>query len=166
MKKFPLEAKAWSFLGTVYLDGKEYDRALPIFQKAIVLDSNLAHPYSALGFLYYKKKDFANAETYYRKGLLKGDSTLQSCVNRLVLHSFTSPADTCRKEIAQLQSKTIKEPQFLFAIGCVYHRIHDTAKRDSFFSICDATKAQPEAEREAMLNNESSISDFMESISK
>jgi tetratricopeptide (TPR) repeat protein len=166
LQKFPLEAKAWSFLGTVHLAQKEYDKALPIFQKAIVLDSNLAHPYSALGFLYYKKKDFANAEANYRKGLLKGDSTLQSSINRLVLHSFTSSADSCRKEIAQLQGKTIMEPQFLFAIGCVYHRIHDTTKRDSFFSICDATKALPKAEREAMLTNESNISDFMESISK
>jgi hypothetical protein len=105
------------------------------------LDSNLAHPYSALGFLYYKKKDFANAEANYRKGLLKGDSSLQSSVNRLVLHSFTTPADSCRKEIAQLQTKTIKEQQFLFAIACVYHRIHDSAKRDSFFTICEATKS-------------------------
>lgn len=166
LKKFPLEAKAWSFLGTVYLDGKEYDKALPIFQKAIVLDSNLAHPYSALGFLYYKKKDFANAEANYRKGLLKGDSSLQSSVNRLVLHSFTTPADSCRKEIAQLQTKTIKEQPFLFAIACVYHRMHDSAKRDSFFTICEATKHLQKTDREAILRDENSISDFQESISK
>ncbi|MFN8316167.1 MAG: tetratricopeptide repeat protein [Chitinophagales bacterium] len=166
LKKFPLEAKAWSFLGTVYLDGKEYDKALPIFQKAITLDSNLAHPYSAIGFLYYKKKDFTNAETYYTKGFAKGDTSLQSSINKVVLHSFTSAADSCRKEIAQLQSKTIKEQQFLFAIACVYHRLNDTAKRDSFFSICDATKALNKTERAAILKDETSISDFQESISK
>lgn len=166
LKKFPLEAKAWSFLGTVHLEQKEYDKAIPIFQKAIVLDSNLAHPYSALGFLYYKKKEFANAESNYIKGLLKGDSSLQSSVNRLVLHSFTTPADSCRKEIAQLQNKTIKEQQFLFAIGCVYHRIHDNAKRDSFLSICEATKTLQKKDRDAILKDEISISDFQESISK
>ncbi|MBK7184299.1 MAG: tetratricopeptide repeat protein [Bacteroidetes bacterium] len=116
LKKFPLEAKAWSFLGTVYLDNKEYDKALPVFQKAIELDSNLAHPYSALGFLFFKKKDFANAETFYNKGVAKGDSSLHSCINRLVLHSFTSPADSCRKEIAQLQVKEIKPQQFLLPL--------------------------------------------------
>ena len=26
LKKFPLEAKAWSFLGTVHLEQKEYDK--------------------------------------------------------------------------------------------------------------------------------------------
>lgn len=166
LKKFPLEAKAWSFLGTVHLEQKEYDVALPIFQKAIVLDSNLAHPYSALGFLYYKKKEFANAESNYIKGMLKGDSSLQSSVNRLVLHSFTTPSDSCRKEIAQLQNKTIKEQQFLFAIGCVYHRIHDIAKRDSFLSICEATKTLQKKDRDAILKDEISISDFQESISK
>lgn len=166
LKKFPLEAKAWSFLGTVHLEQKEYDKALPIFQKAIVLDSNLAHPYSALGFLYYKKNDFTNADANYRKGLQKGDSSLQSSVNRLVLHSFTSPADSCRKVIAQLQTKTIKEQPFLFAIACVYHRIHDTAKRDSFLNICEATKTLQKKDRDAILRDENSISDFQESISK
>lgn len=166
LKKFPLEAKAWSFLGTVYLDEKEYDKAVPVFQKAIVLDSNLAHPYSALGFLYYKKNDFRNAEVNYAKGLLKGDSSLQSSINRLVLHSFTTPADSCRKEMAQLQTQTIKEQPFLFAIACVYHRIHDTAKRDSFLTLCEVTKNLQKADREAILKNENRISDFQESISK
>ncbi len=166
LKKFPLEAKAWSFLGTVYLDNKEYDKALPVFQKAIELDSNLAHPYSALGFLFFKKKDFANAETFYNKGVAKGDSSLHSCINRLVLHSFTSPADSCRKEIAQLQVKEIKPQQFLFAIACVYHRIHDTEKRDSFLTICEATKTLQKEDMDAILKDEISISDFQESISK
>ena len=97
----------------------------------------------------YLKEHFGNPSTQYSYG-----------------RDTRAAIEEARKEIAQLQNKTIKEQQFLFAIGCVYHRIHDTAKRDSFLSICEATKTLQKKDRDAILKDEISISDFQESISK
>jgi tetratricopeptide (TPR) repeat protein len=165
LQKFPQEAKAWSFLGSVYVDQKNYIEAIQAFEKALSIDSNLANPYSALGFLQYKKKDIQSAKAFYLKGIAKGDSSLQTQINLLLVLSKTLPKDTCKAAIDKLITKKITQQQLLFSIGCLYHRVGAIRQRDSIFSICEATKLLTKATKDSILLNDNSMDSFMESIS-
>ena len=82
-KKFvesnPKNKEAVNNLGVVYMDNiKDTVQALPYFLKAIEIDSNYAAPYERVGFIYYKRKVYASAISYYRKAYsLNPNETLQ-----------------------------------------------------------------------------------------
>jgi tetratricopeptide (TPR) repeat protein len=164
LKKFPLEARAWSFLGAVYLASKDYKKAQSAFDKALSLDSNLANAYSAQGFLQYKANNIEKAKALYLKGISKGDSSLQTKINLLIVYSKTMSNDSCKAEIDKLNTNTINQQQLLFSIGCLYYRIHATSKSDSVFNICSATQSLTKAAKDSILLNDNTMNQFMEGL--
>ena len=67
----PGYAPASNNLGTAYLRKKDWDRAIEIFK---VVSEDLLYgtphfPLTNMGFAYYNKRDYKQAETYYRKAL-------------------------------------------------------------------------------------------------
>ena len=67
----PGYAPANNNLGTAYLRKKDWDRAIEIFKVVSedLLYGTPHYPLTNLGFAYYNKRDYKQAETYYRKAL-------------------------------------------------------------------------------------------------
>jgi len=67
----PGYAPAYNNLGTAYLRENDWDRAIKIFEAVSkdLLYATPHYPLTNLGYAYYNKRDFGQAETYYRKAL-------------------------------------------------------------------------------------------------
>jgi len=67
----PSYAPAHNNLGTAYLEKKDWDRAIEIFQAVSkdLLYATPHYPLTNIGYAYYNKRDYKQAETYYKKAL-------------------------------------------------------------------------------------------------
>ncbi len=61
-------AQAWSLLGGIYNDA-DSDKAIPCYEKAIMLNTRYYLAYRGLGNYYLKKKNYSLAEEYYSKAI-------------------------------------------------------------------------------------------------
>ncbi len=67
----PNYSQAKNNLGATYLDKEDWDAAIVCFKELAddLLYATPHFPFANLGFAYYNKKDFAQAEVYYRKAI-------------------------------------------------------------------------------------------------
>ncbi len=65
----PNDYEAYKNMGNVYLNLKEYDKALTAYQKSIEINPNYANAYSNMGFAYGNLKEYDKAITAYQKAI-------------------------------------------------------------------------------------------------
>jgi type IV pilus assembly protein PilF len=67
----PDYASAKNSLGVVYLSLEEWDKAIAVFKEleGEILYATPHYPLANLGYAYYRKKDYKQAEIYYQKAL-------------------------------------------------------------------------------------------------
>ena len=69
LKKNPTSVTAHRHLGSVYMGMGDYDNAILVYKRVIVLNPKDDLSYFAIGYLYFKKKDTQNSIVYYKKAV-------------------------------------------------------------------------------------------------
>ena len=69
LKKNPTSVNAHKHLGSVYMGMGDYDNAIIVYKRVIILNPKDDQSYFILGYLYFKKKDTQNAIVYYKKAV-------------------------------------------------------------------------------------------------
>ena len=66
-EKYPNSARVHFQLGRLYTQGKETDKAMAAYKKALSLDKKMDEAFFNLGYLYAGKKEYKEAKAMYAK---------------------------------------------------------------------------------------------------
>ena len=81
LTEYPKEAYLYNSLGLVLTYLNRLDEALENFNKGLKIDPNYALIYNNMGTIFFNKKEYYKAETFYKK----------SCKFNLLLRLFVHP---------------------------------------------------------------------------
>lgn len=65
----PEQAKAYYYLGNIYMDFRQFDNAIIFYNNSIKANPNLAYPYNGRGNVYYRLKQYDKALEAYNKAI-------------------------------------------------------------------------------------------------
>ncbi len=127
---YPKDARAWGFMAVIQ-DQLNSPNVLATFQKAIQLDSNLAHNYSALGIWYGRKMQTDSAILFLQKAIEKGDSSIQNYANLAYQYAVAKKPADCKKILQNLSNLDSIHPTVTFSLAYAYYQIGEKPIADS-----------------------------------
>ena len=103
--RFPKHGFAWKLLGTIYLEQKEYEKALLAAQRAAALLPNDAAVFNNLGVIFFRMERLDDAELNFRKALVIVPDYAKVLFNLsaiLRFHRKLSEAEACCRRALQI----------------------------------------------------------------
>lgn len=76
-------------IGRNYLDLKEYNKALFYIEKAANINPDYSYAYNTIGWLYYIRCDFLEAESNFEQAINKNENHIQAILNLATLLAIT-----------------------------------------------------------------------------
>ena len=132
-----LNSKGHNYLGNVYSELKEYEKAIEQYKKAINIDLNFRDPYINLGNVYSDLKEYEKAIEQYKKAI-EIDPKYPGSYNNLGLVYYD--LKDCEKAIAQYTKAIETDPKYASAYNNL-GIVHKELERDLEAAIEQFTKA-------------------------
>lgn len=127
---YPKDARAWGFMAVIQ-DQLNSPNVSATFQKAIQLDSNLAHNYSALGIWYGRKMQTDSAILFLQKAIEKGDTSLQTYANLAFQYAVAKKTVACKEVLQSLTKRDSIPAAVTFSLAYAYHQLGEKQIADS-----------------------------------
>lgn len=95
----PRKAEGYAYLGSLYEQGGDDEGAKQMYLHALRREPNYPQVCKALGDLYLRRREFADAETYYKRALLLSPSDVETHVTLGLLYMETDRPELGREAL-------------------------------------------------------------------
>ncbi len=122
-------------LGSMYLKMEEWDKAIPIFKDVAddLLYAKPHHPLTNLGWAYYNKKDYKQAETYLLKALEFQPGYVRAQIHLGRVYLATGRLNQARVLFEKIAENNPKNSVLLYEMGRTYRMLG--AYNDSILAL-------------------------------
>lgn len=132
---FPREVDVYLNLGQLYLDQNELDKAEEFFQMYIKKskEKNRVKGYIGLAKVYNSKRDYVNAEKYYKKVLEKDKKNVKSLVGIGNINFYKQNHDEALTYYKKVLRFSSKNESALYGCGVIYFKRKDFKSAEKYF---------------------------------
>lgn len=129
----PNNTKINYYLGNIYYNKKELEKAEAYYKKVIEIDSNYSNAFNGLGNLYFDKKELEKAEEHYKKAIELDPNNPKIYHNLGNAYYFNGQHDKAEEFFKKVISIGMKNPKTYNNIGVIYYDRNEYVKAEEFY---------------------------------
>jgi tetratricopeptide (TPR) repeat protein len=109
--------------GTVYLTKKEYEKALPYFEKAVQVDPVFAFAWDNIGVCNRNLGNYEKAENAYKESLKLDPSGKTALQNIAIVYTFQKKTDQAIEAYKNILKYYPNDAEVYYGIGSIYYDV-------------------------------------------